>query len=158
MFHAHLRRIAAVAIVSVSVLGTVAAAPAGSATLRGITCSDLKGTFVATATDRATITFSGCTGNTGGASAPIYLPTNGVINWQNGTTTTFGEPKLKQIKKKPGAKRSCPAGSVRLRTAGDVTADTTGSVKVPGKFKEDICVNRTTGIVTIAPGSKVTIS
>jgi hypothetical protein len=153
MLHSRVRRLAAVAgVVSASFAGVFVIAGPASATFVGIKCAHLTGNV------SSTFTLSGCNGNTGGASQPVAnLATGGPITWVNGKSTTFGKPTISSTEHDADPKGKCPAGTAESEVSGAVTADTTGSAPVPGKYKLEVCLNSTTGAVTNEPGSKIKI-
>src|ERR1700679_2124142 len=74
------------------------AGPAGAAKTKTITCTKASGNT------SSKIKFSGCNGNTGGASKKFtatQLESGGVIKWANGKTTTSAAPTL-------GSGTNCP--------------------------------------------------
>ena len=122
----------------------------GSASAAGskITCTSLTGTIT------TSIKLSGCTGNTGGASANLpssILATGGTITWVNGKTTTV-TMSLGHTETDPGETLSCPASSSEFESKGTVTADTTGSAPVAGVAKSEEC-GASGGVLSFEPGT-----
>jgi hypothetical protein len=111
-----------------------------------------------TGTSTGTVTISGCSGtaNNGGASLPLNatsLAIGGTISWTNAQTTTFGAATLTNgnahkcpgfVKVKKGV--TPPPEPKEVKFTGVVTADSTG-MKVPGKYKGDVCID-TSGNIT----------
>jgi hypothetical protein len=125
-----------------------------------ITCTNITGN------DASTITVSGCTGgNTGGKSKPISataLAAGGTVTWNSGSTTHFNKPVLATAKAthcpgyvKPAKGQPQPAFPTLEKFSGVVSADhgDTG-LKVPGKFKGEVCVSKT-GAITAAKELKI---
>jgi hypothetical protein len=115
-----------------------------------VTCTTMSGSL-----NSGTITLSGCTGSavpgTGGSSQPLsigLLASGGPVTWINNNVTTFGAPTLvgKKAKKCPGYVKPTktnpnPTEPSLDQFSGVVTADNTG-MKVPGKYKGDICIDQ----------------
>ncbi len=125
----------------------LSAGPAGAAKKSTITCTKVSGN-VATS-----VKLKKCNGNTGTKSKAIPISSfagGGTVKWHNGLTTTFGAPTT-------GTGTKCPTSDTDETFTGAVTADTTGSAKpIPGVYKGEVCINGTTGAITIAPGTSVT--
>jgi hypothetical protein len=103
-----------------------------------------------------TMTLSGCTGNTGGASLPItpaltFLSAGGTITWVNGKTTTVTMASTGNETDTDPAGGSCPAGSSEIESKGQVTADNTGSAPVGGVAKGEVCEDLSTTNLTLEP-------
>jgi hypothetical protein len=110
-----------------------------------------------TGTATGTITISGCSGtaNNGGASQPmptLSLATGGTIHWVNGQTSTFSKPTLTagNAHKCPGYVKGASKEPSEEKFTGTVTADTTG-MKVPGKYKGDVCIDQSGNITARKP-------
>jgi hypothetical protein len=115
-----------------------------------------------TGTATGNVTVSGCSGtaNNGGASQPLpaaSLVTGGTVHWVNGQTTSFSAPTLTagNAKKCPGYVKPvkgqpAPKEPAEEKFTGTVTADTTG-MKVPGKYKGDVCVDQSGNITARKP-------
>jgi hypothetical protein len=150
-------RLSAAAVTGfVTIAGVVTFASPAWATFVGIKCSSVSGSSAT----GGTVTLSGCNGNTGGASQaePVStLLTGGTITWLNGKTTTFGTPTISSTETDSDVGGTCPAGTSEVQVTGNVTADTTGSAPVPGKYKMEICANSTTMAFKNEPGSKAKI-
>jgi hypothetical protein len=120
-----------------------------------ISCTTINGTV------SGTITISGCTGgNTGGSSNPTptsSLATGGTIHWVSGSTTTFNQPTVKTVsaKKCPGYVKGGSNNPSAESASGTVTADTGDGIKVPGKFKGEVCIS-SSGTITAYPGKPLT--
>jgi hypothetical protein len=157
MRNSRIGRMSAVAVAGlVSIAGVVTFALPAQAAFVGIKCKTLTGTTT------TTVTLSSCSGNTGGSSIPLSvasLGTGGTITWTNGKTTTLGTPTIsaETDASKDALKGSCPAGTTETEAKGAVTADTTGSAPVPGKYSLEVCVNGTTNAITNEKGSVVKI-
>jgi hypothetical protein len=124
-------------------------ASASPATFVGIKCKVLSGN---TAT---TVTLKTCNGNTGGASIaePIStLTSGGTVTWLNSQTTTFDSPTLTTIAQ-TSSLYTCKktAAYSEIKATGAVLADTTGSAPVPGSYTIWVCLNSTSGKITLAP-------
>jgi hypothetical protein len=150
--------------VCAAVLALPGTASAKSSGPKGkITCTTMNGSST------GTITISGCSGSavpgTGGSSKPLTvaaLATGGPVTWTNNQVTTFGPSALNTS----GKPKHCP-GYVKstkkapysgnepslIKFSGAVTGDNTG-LKVPGKFKGEVCVS-TSGAITAAKPLKV---
>jgi hypothetical protein len=160
MLHTSIKCVAAaIAVGSVAVVGVFATVlPVDAAKLKGITCTGFKGNFHATASTRATVAYSGCDGNTGGGSQPIYLPSNGQITWLNGTATNVEDAQANFTETEKDPKNgTCPKGTMESEQSSKVLSDTSGSARVGGKTSSDLCVNAKTGDVFIEPKAKVRI-
>ncbi len=125
-----------------------AATPAKTKT---ISCTKASGNIATT----MEIKLSKCNGNTGGASKKINvtaLASGGTIKWKNGKTTTVGAATL-------GTGGLCAPGSAADETvSGAVTGDTTGSAKpIPGVYSGEVCVD-SSGNVSLAPGTALTLN
>lgn len=130
------------------------AGPAGAAKTSDISCAKLVGTYSSTG---GSAQFKSCTGNTGGASKKTTtLASGGVLKWKNGKTTTTGA----YTSATPVSPGTCASGDIEEAVAGPVTGDTTGSIKPapstssPGSYSADICLNSTTGALSLAPSTK----
>ena len=145
------RRVGAISAAALVGATTVLALSSGgpaSAAGSQIKCTSLTGTIT------TTIKLSGCTGNTGGASANLpssVLATGGTITWVNGKTTTL-TMSLGHTETDPAEIKSCPPGSSEFETKGTVTADTTGSALVGGVAKSEEC-GASGGVLSFEPGT-----
>jgi hypothetical protein len=154
VFHTRIARFAVAGALTVLPLAATVGFAAGSAsaspaTFVGIKCKVLTGT------SSTTVTLSGCNGNTGGASMaePVStLTSGGTVTWVNSQTTTFGSPTLTSIAQ-TSTLYTCKktAAYSEIKATGPVTADTTGSAPLPGNYTIWVCLNSTTGAVTLAP-------
>jgi hypothetical protein len=142
---------------TLAIVGGVVAfgAQAGQAAARPhakTVCTTITGTLT------GTVTISGCSGtaNNGGASQPLptsSLASGGTITWVNNETSTFGAATTSNgnAKKCPGYVKvkkgvTPPPEPSEVKFTGAVTGDTTG-MKVPGKYKGDVCID-TSGNIT----------
>ena len=143
MFHRRFTRIGiAAAAVSMSVVGVSGAFATPAWAFTGIKCSTLTGNIA------STVTLSGCTGNTGGASTPLLatsLASGGTITWTNSQTTTV------TLSVSSPAGGTCPPKTTLEQAKGTTTADTTGSAPVGGKVKVLVCLTKTGGL-SLEPG------
>jgi hypothetical protein len=143
--------ISAAAALALPIGGAIAfsAGPAGASAKSTITCTKVSGNIA------TSVKLKGCNGNTGTKSKAIPIASfagGGTVTWKSGKTTTFAAPTT-------GTGTKCPASSTNTDEtfSGTVSADTTGSAKpIPGKYKGEVCINGTTGAITIAPGTTVT--
>jgi hypothetical protein len=153
-----------VPFVLAAVLALPGAASAKSSGPKGkITCTGMNGT------ETGTITISGCSGTavpgTGGASKPLTvasLATGGPVTWVNNNVTVFGAAALNTsgkpkhcpgyVKPPKGSTTTPPEPSL-IKFSGTVSSDNTG-LKIPGKFKGEVCVS-TSGVITAAKPLKV---
>jgi len=150
--------------VCAAVLALPGTASAKSSGPKGkITCTGMNGT------ETGTITISGCSGTavpgTGGGSKPLTvasLATGGPVTWVNNQVTTFsaaalntsGKPKhCPGYVKPPKGSTSTPAEPSLIKFSGQVTGDNSG-LKLPGKFKGEVCVSQS-GVITAAKPLKV---
>jgi hypothetical protein len=122
-------------------------------------CSTITGS-----TGSGTITISGCvdanTASTGGASKPLSiaaLAAGGTVTWVNNKTTTFSAATLSSgnAKKCPGYVKPvkgqpAPKEPSETKFTGTVTSDTSG-MKVPGKYKGDVCIDQSGNITARKP-------
>ena len=145
----HLRKaraLGAAAVIGATTLGALSSVGTASAAGSKITCTTLTGSIT------TTITLSGCSGNTGGASTALpssVLATGGTITWVNGKTTAVAIT-LGHTETDPGETRSCPVGTSEFESRGTVTADTTGSAPVGGVARSEECYN---GVLSFEPGT-----
>jgi hypothetical protein len=160
MRNSRIGRMSTVAVAGlVSIGGVVTFALPAQAAFVGIKCKTLTGSDAT----GGTVTLSNCSGNTGGSSTPLSisaLAAGGTITWTNGKTTTLGTPTLsgETDTAKDALKGSCPAGTTETEAKGAVTADTTGSAPVPGKYSLEVCVANSPGTsITNEKGSAVKI-
>jgi hypothetical protein len=146
--------------VCAAVLVLPGAASAKSSGPKGkITCTSMNGTTT------GTITISGCSGTavpgTGGSSKPLTvasLATGGNVTWINNQVTTFsaavlnttGKPKHCPGYVKPPKTGPAPSEPSLIKFSGSVTADNAG-LKVPGKFKGEVCVSQSGNITAAKP-------
>jgi hypothetical protein len=126
----------------------ISAGPAAAGGTKTITCTKVSGNI------SSSVKLKDCNGNTGTKSKAIPIASfagGGVVKWKSGKTTTFGAPTT-------GTGTKCTeAGATDETFTGAVTADTTGSAKpIPGVYSGEVCINGTTGAITIAPGTTVT--
>jgi len=109
-----------------------------------IICTNMSGS-----TTSGTITISGCTGgNTGGSSHALsiaVLANGGTVTWHSGTTTHFAKPALASAKAThcPGYVKGASSEPTLEKFSGQVTADTGNGIKVPGKYKGEVCISKT---------------
>ncbi len=150
MLRSHMFRMSVAAVAATASLGAVAvtgmASSASASTGLKVKCTTLTGN------DTSTATLTGCNGNTGGATMPIAITsliTGGTITWANSLTTTIGAPTIT-------TGILCPVGDSDDVAKGTVTADTTGSVTVGGKYKIEICIDGS-GNLSLPPGKKAKI-
>jgi hypothetical protein len=85
------------------------------------------------------------------------LITGGTVHWVNGQTTTIGAPTLTAGNAhkcpgyvKPVKGQPAPKEPTEEKFTGTVTADTTG-MKVPGKYKGDVCIDQSGNITARKP-------
>jgi len=147
-----MRTLSAVAVAGAATLGSLSfGGPAGAVILK-IKCTQLTGNF----SGMTTMTLSGCTGNTGGASMPItpaltFLESGGTVTWVNGKKTTVTMAGTGNETDTDAAGGSCPAGSSEIESKGTVTADNTGSAPVGGVAKGEVCEDLSTANLTLEP-------
>jgi hypothetical protein len=110
------------------------------------------------------ITISGCVdskgASTGGGTGPesiALLGNGGTITWNSGKTTTFAKPTIVagNAKKCPGYVKppkgqTNPNNPTEDKFSGVVTGDTSG-MKVPGKYKGDICITHAGAFSELKP-------
>ena len=112
---------------------------------------------------------SGCTDTVGtGGSGVVPIPSFAagnppMITWKTGTTTTLavthcvvgriGSPPYCQPKDEPEPYH-CPRSTYEVQFNGKVTASTTPGVVVGGPVKAEWCVEQSSGVVTLEPGTK----
>jgi hypothetical protein len=144
-----IRALSAVAVAGAATLGAFSFVGPASAAVLKIACNNLTGNFA------TTVTLSGCSGNTGGASMPLAGGTffGGVytLSWVNGKTTSVSMSIAGETETDP-AGGSCPAGTSELEWKGTVTADTTRSAPVGGVAKVEVCDNNNS--VSLEPLTK----
>jgi hypothetical protein len=138
--------------VAVPVGATVLAGAPGAAFAAGsgVKCSALTGTIT------GNVTVSSCTpANKKYASASAATSTlasgGGTVTWTPSGKTTVIAVTFKQ------AGTACPAGTSEYEAKGSVTGGTAKYTKTGDKVKVDVCVNTTTGAITLAPGTKVAL-
>jgi hypothetical protein len=146
----HMRRIAVGTLIAFGTLFMVACSstPASSTEpsvkTTPVSCSALSGNN----NPGHKLTFSGCTGPTGGSgtvAAPFFTPS--VIHWEGGGTTTVGFDGNVKVHSAPG----CDA-AVTL-TKGVVKHSTVPGIK--GKFHASFCFN--SNYVSLVRGTKMTL-
>ena len=123
---------------------------AGAAT--EIVCTTITGNV------SSTLVVSGCTGGaTGGSSLPFAataLAGGGTIDWSiTPHSTTIAAPKLKSTsaKKCPGYVKHGANNPSAEKVTGKVTADVGDGIKVPGKFKGEVCISSTGAVSALKP-------
>ena len=113
-----------------------------------IICTNMSGSV-----GSGTITISGCTGgNTGGRSNALsisLLANGGTVPWHSGSTTHFSKPVLATAKAthcpgyvKPPKGGPTPNEPSLEKFSGQVTADNGDGIKVPGKYKGEVCISQ----------------
>lgn len=131
--------------------GVIAAGPGlASAAGSSVKCSALTGTIT------GNVTVSSCTPANKkytSASAPTTALAGGggTVTWTPSNKTTTITVTFKQ------AGTACPAGTSEYEAKGKVTGSTASYTKTGDKVKVDVCVDTTTGAITLAPGSKVAL-
>ncbi len=144
------RVVSTAALIGAAAAGGLTLTMAGSASAVGpqIKCSAVKGNL------DTTVKLTHCNGNTGGASMPFMAESyasGGVFTWVNGKTTTISLTSVTS-----GPQGTCPAGTTEFSASGTVTADTTGSAPVGGKFKASVCLH-SSGAITVEPGTVISL-
>lgn len=145
----------AVLLIPASFIGAGIASPAFAANA-GVSCGKLTGSTTST-----TVTISKCndklnTGGSGSFPTSTVLSGSGKITW-NGTGTT----KVDNITFGEASSQNCATGSTEEAVSGDVAGGSGAAPKSIHKgwvLNGDVCLNGTTGAITLAPDTKLTIA
>ncbi len=125
-----------------------------------VTCSTVTGNVL------TTITVSGCSNfgsalfsSSSDATSVGTLSSGGTVVWSNGDSVTFNAPNvtLPSAKHcpgyvKPAKGQPAPTEPTAAKFSGVVTADV-GGLKLPGKFKGEVCISQTNNITAAKPMS-----
>jgi hypothetical protein len=147
---------AAVAALSVPV-ATIAVSASSSPAFAAssLTCKKLTGNL------SSTVTISKCSpltkqekaGYKSASGASASLATGGTITWSNSnTTTTISQPTVTS----PGQGR-CKKNNTEEDATGTVTGGTAAVTNAGDTFAADVCVNNSTGAITLVKGTTATL-
>jgi hypothetical protein len=150
--------VVALMVLPISILSVGIASTAAAAT-PSVTCSKLSGNILSTT--NTNVTFSKCTdtANTDGSGTLPLGPliagsTTGTITWKNKGTTNIKNIAFTQV-----TVDACPTGDNEYMITATIAASTgkAKSLKKGWTMQATVCLNNTTGALSLLAGTKVDI-